>query len=650
MKRKIVLTIILFCGLLMHSQKEKSTHLGLTTIEELKMNVYEKDTTANAVVLYEHANLYIDKENDYNTRIDYYYRIKILDKTAFNLANIVVNLYKKKRAVDFRGITYNLKEGNFIQKTSLLQKNIFTTKENEKWTSTKFTLPNIKEGSVIEYTYSVINPYLGIPDWEFQSDIPKIKSEFNAAVLGNYKYKIRIVGFQKLDKNNPTIKKDCVYIDGLGYGDCAIFSYGMNNIPAFKEENYMLSKKNYMSRLVFDLESYHSPTGEIIKYTTTWKEADKKLKKLFLNNQTTKKNYFKRRIPESILSIKNNLEKAKKVYSFIQNHYTWNNEYWNSDDEQVKDAYNNKTGSASEINLSLYNSLRAAKIEASLIILSTRNNGIPTDLYPVINDFNYVIVKALINNKPYYLDATNKYFPFGEVPERCLNGRAREINFKEKNDWIILKPKTKATKTSSVKLELTENGELIGDLTVRSNGFFAYKIREKLNNLSEDAYIETINDNNSFFEIDDYKVFDKEETDKPLKEVYTVTIPSNKNLSDKIRLNPFFFERIDENPFKLDERLYPVDFGYARKNNYLLKLQIPDNYKVTLLPKDVAFSLPNKGGSFIMKTEKKENVISMHVRMSINKRKYTSEEYYNLKEFYNQIVITENSYIILEKK
>lgn len=70
--------------------------MGQTTIDELKMTVYEKDSTAAAVVLYEHANVYLDPDNEHKTRTDYYFRIKILDKTAFEESNIEINLFKKK--------------------------------------------------------------------------------------------------------------------------------------------------------------------------------------------------------------------------------------------------------------------------------------------------------------------------------------------------------------------------------------------------------------------------------------------------------------------------------------------------------------------------------------------------------------------------
>ena len=649
MKSKLLLIFIILYTAALTSQEDKSSKMGQTTLEELKMTVYEKDSTAGAVVLYEHANVYLDTENNNETRTDFYYRIKILDKSAFNLSTVALSIYKKKRIKDLKAITYNISNGK-IQKNILLQSAVFTTKENENWSTKKFTLSNIKVGSVIEYSYSVLSPYSGIEDWPFQSNIPKIKSEFDAAVLGNYKYNVRIIGFLSLDKNEPSVKKKCLFIDGLGHGACAIYSYGMYNVPAFEEESYMLNKKNYLSRLSFDLESFTSPKGPVEKYTTTWEEADKKLKSVFFNNQTSKKNYFKKRIPDSILNTENNLEKAKKVYSFIQNHFTWNKNYWTNEDAKVKKAFDEKIGGVDEINISLYNSLKAADLDVNLVVLSTRNNGIPTKLYPIIYDYNYVIVRAVINDKEYFLDATDKFIPFAELPIRTLNGEARIINFDRKGSWVTLKPNKTSVRTTIAKLTLNEESEFNGSLFIRRDGHYAYDKRKKIANVTEETYLEDFESENIDLEVESYKNNIIEDIELPLLENFKIKIIKDESLSSKIRINPFLFDRIKENPFKLKERFYPVDFAYPTKRNFSLRLEIPKNYTITQFPKNRAFALPNNGGVFTLNAKIKDNIITLFTRLSIKKRIYSSDEYFSLKEFFKQIIIAENSYLILEKK
>ncbi len=648
--KRILLILLLSAFNLVNSQNEKTSKMGQTTLDELKMTVYNQDSTATAVVLYEHANYYIDVYNNYEFRTDYYFRIKILDKASFNLADIEISQYKKQKVIDISGITYNLKTNGTTNETRLNKKDIFTVNERKNLILKKFTLPNIKKGSVIEYSYSILSPYLSIDDWYFQSEIPKIKSQFDAAILGNYKYNIRKIGYLDLDKKDNSIKKNCVYFDGLGQGACSIYSFEMRNIPAFKEEDFMLSKDNYLSRISFDLKSATSFRGSTKKYATTWKEADNSIKKFFFNNQTSKKSFFRKNLSEDILNTNSTIKRAEKIYTFIKDHYTWNKRFWTNEDAKIKQAFEEKSGDVGEINLSLYNALRAANINADLVVLSTRNHKIPTKIYPIIFDYNYVIVKAEIEGKNYFLDATDSFLPFGQLPVRTLNGEARVINFKKEGEWIILKPKYRSSKNISANLKLNEKGDITGKLMIRRRGYLASDQRKKLSLRKEESYLEEFENKHPFLEVQDYELHQEKELHKPLTEIFTIKVNSEEELTNKVRINPFLFNRVKENPFKLKERNYPVDFGYGKKTNFYLNLKIPENYIVKELPKNKAISLPNNGGRFILKTVKSKNTVNISVRLYLSKKVFFPEEYSALKEFFKQIIIAENNYMILEKK
>ena len=81
----------------------------------------------------------------------------------------------------------------------------------------------------------------------------------------------------------------------------------------------------------------------------------------------------------------------------------------------------------------------------------------------------------------------------------------------------------------------------------------------------------------------------------------------------------------------------------------MLTLKIPDGYIVKKLPKNTSFSLPNKGGGFIFNVIQKANNVNLSLRYIINKKAYLSDEYFYLKEFYNQLIKTQDVFIELEK-
>ena len=79
MKKKLLLLLLLL-SITLFSQKIKSSKMGQTTLDELEMTVYDKDSAASAVVLYEHGNTYILPSTVHDFRKDYYIRIKVLNK------------------------------------------------------------------------------------------------------------------------------------------------------------------------------------------------------------------------------------------------------------------------------------------------------------------------------------------------------------------------------------------------------------------------------------------------------------------------------------------------------------------------------------------------------------------------------------------
>ncbi|NJK85657.1 MAG: hypothetical protein HC906_06510 [Bacteroidales bacterium] len=63
---------------------------------------------------------------------------------------------------------------------------------------------------------------------------------------------------------------------------------------------------------------------------------------------------------------------------------------------------------------------------------------------------------------------------------------------------------------------------------------------------------------------------------QPVSEIFDVKISNQVEvIDDEIFFTPMLFEQIKENPFKNDERKFPVDFAFAREKATLLRITIP---------------------------------------------------------------------------
>ena len=166
--------------------------------------------------------------------------------------------------------------------------------------------------------------------------------------------------------------------------------------------------------------------------------------------------------------------------------------------------------------------MKAANINANLLVLSTRDNGMPTKLFPIIYDYNYVIVKATIEDKEYYLDATDKFSPFGQVPVRTLNGEARVIGFKEDGEWTVLKPFQKSTKSTRLSLKLDKNDEFSGTLNIMRTGYSAANKRKEIAGINEEDYLSEFESENVDLEVEEYKVRAEKDIKNLFKKVLTL--------------------------------------------------------------------------------------------------------------------------------
>lgn len=635
---------------------------GAVALNDLTMTRYDGDTTAGAVVLKEFGEAFINNGDGYHLIFKYHVRIKILNKEGLKQANIEIPLDRQgsnrwEKITVLKASSYNLENGK-IHEEVLSDKNVFTEDRNKYYSVRKFAIPNVRVGSVIEYTYSLDSPFIfNFRTWEFQSDIPKMESEYWAIIPGVYRYNITLRGFLKLQKNTSKILKDCLGTGSPshqgGYSaDCARMEFGMKNIPAFVEEDYMTAKKNFVSAIHFELSEIRYFDGRVDKITKEWKDADEELRRdNRFGVQLKRGKDIGEHVRTLVAADAEELSKAKKVYDLIRDTYHWNEVYGKYSEFGIKKAFDERKGNVGDINLSLVAALRFAGLDAEPVILSTRSNGLVVELHPVLSEFNYVIAKVNIGDKIYLADATEKLYPFGLLPERCLNGKGRVIGDKE-SYWIDLKP-TEVRKTFSLlSLVLGADGVARGTLSTTYAGYHAVdKRREILSHASEADYINGLKSALGQIEVVGFEFSNVEDLEKAVTRKLHIEIKAFDDRSTaNFLFNPFLLDKWSENPFKSRERLYPVDFGVPLERTTVLQLEYPPEFEIVNVPEKIGLSLPNGGGRFLLDAQNSNNKLSMNNTLSIRKTVYTSNEYHYLKELFNRILQVQNGELVFKKK
>lgn len=624
------------------------------SLEELGMLKYAADTTASAIVLRELGEAYFSN-SDNNIVFEYHVKIKILSKEGLKHSNFEIPLYKRdgrsEKWIRIDGRTYNLNNQSLAYE-NLDSKSVFKQTVSEYVDLMKFTLPAVRVGSVIDVKYVIESPFIfNFREWDFQSELPKVQSEFWAKIPANYNYNIALKGYLTLTEKEGTLVKDCFNPGGGLSADCSFYKFNMINIPAFKEEDFMTSKENLLSRISFELIEIKDFNGRTFKYTKEWKDVEAELR----TNQDfglqikKAKNLFDDKLPEILKGKIDQKTQAQAIYNFVSNLFQWNSSYGKYAEKGIRKAYATKTGNIADINLTLIAMLQEAGFDANPVLLSTRDHGFPIKLYPVLSSFNYVVAHVIIDNHVYLLDASESDLPFGYLPERCLNGEGRLIS-KENADWVSLSPKSKRKKQTLLSLKLDSLGNLVGTLEIRSFHYEAISQRRTIAKYSDRGdYLQVLGKKWPDISINNYQLENFESLEKPLIEKMNLEFRFESLDPKSIFVNLGFLSIWKENPLKSANRLYPVDFGIPIEFLNFVSIQYPESYFLEEKPKDVVIALPDGGGKYTSSINNLSGKLSIVNSLHINKAEYSSLEYHGLRELFHRVIVSQSEMIVLKK-
>lgn len=395
-----------------------------------------------------------------------------------------------------------------------------------------------------------------------------------------------------------------------------------------------------MGKLTFELASFSIPFGESYNFSKSWVEVAKQLNNSSdFGRELNRSNLFKTVLTTLVTADMSQHTKAKKIYDYIKTQIKWNKSYGLYSENGVKKALELKQGNTADINFALINALREADIEANPVIISTRDNGVPSLYNATISDFNYVITHVKIDSQQFLLDASDLYSPYGQIPLRCINYQGLLLT-KDGYNWVPLKSDYISRVSYEFHGDLDEQGNLTGEWRTLRNGYAANIKRDEIKTFnSMEEYTESVEESTTNYKILEHMVYNLDDPYQLLTEIQKIQVNNfaSKNGKD-LKFIPFISGRTTKNPFNLDERSYPVDLGSNIEETFLLNIILPKNLKVNNKPKNISMSLPNRDARYIYIIKEENDKLIIQVSLSLNKPMFVPDEYLHLKEFFSQII------------
>ncbi|MCB0839770.1 MAG: DUF3857 domain-containing protein [Bacteroidetes bacterium] len=673
----LFLAIFTLAGNSLLAQEENPFEFGNIAPEWLEDELFESFSEHDVLILYDFSAVSFDVMLSSTPKIQYYFhrRIKILSEKGKKWAEVNIPVATSnpdgETLSELKGATYSLNAVGDVVSFKINRRKIKETKTDADQREISFSLPLVKVGSIIEYSY-VINSknFRNLKKWEFQRSAPIIRSEYHTIIPDRYKYFRLIQGggfnivhhqkrFQSMNTgnifgqnaiggNNRSLSQPQAFRVNFGGNEDV---YILDDVPALVKESFSPESSRFIPSIRLELTENASVLGSQATVFDSWEglnnSLDKKLK-------VKKKNYHKwirSQANQLTRNVNGNKNKAIAIYEYVRDQFLWNGNY-EVEFEDYHQVTSGKGSSSSGVNLAMMHLLQAAGVKARPVLISTLDHGIVQTIYPVLSQFNHLLISVEVNNAEILLDGVGEKTTFGILPKNDLNEYGFMIE-EEGGRWVKLRSQNRIVKVTYSRFNLDTIGTLNGEIFVKNEDYGAV--------LERDKYAQYLDEPQTYLkdhilvgmkhpQIIKSEFTNASEEGSPLIiDLELSTKDFVEVVGDLVFIKPMLSKMVTENPLKNENRATPIDFTYPLRDAHMMGLRIPKEYEIVQLPQPIKVLLPNNGGTFIYNVIEMDHIVHLSSTILLEKTTFTPQEYQGIRDFFEYVVNKHQEDIVLKK-
>lgn len=524
---------------------------------------------------------------------------------------------------------------------------------NSRYKIIEFEMPEVQQGSIIEYKYTLERRYIEeLPNFYLTHRVPtqEVNLYFRNSDFIRYDaVPLHINDFDlqyeenRVDTSNVPLlftlpRPDPVYIE----------EWNAEDIPAVDVSSYISSIDDIRAQIKFQISEFGIPRQPL---ENSWEFVAAQLLRNRNPYEMIEPYDDLEQMGEEIASSVNSLVEAQdSIYQVVNSSVQFNGVNSVFTEENLNDVLEGEPSSQAEINLVLLTMLRGAGIDAQPMLMSGREFGQINKSFPSVFQFNHLLVYSEIDGKQYFMDAT---FPFSLpnlIPIDSYNSQGMALS-QENYEWIDISPEQSLFELDiDIDASLSTNGTLSGTLTAQTRGYPSQNIREELN--SGTPVSEIIKQ--TFFE-----VYSEAEMSEGSLEIN----PQNRNIvdvvtnfeipnyaasfRDGIEFRPMVVGYIFQNPFESTERRVPITLDAPEKLSIHYTVDLPDGFVVDEMGETRATSL--QGAALREEYISEGNNVEYSFDIDISQKEFPADVYSQLRRIYERWVYLSNETWFIEQ-
>lgn len=418
----------------------------------------------------------------------------------------------------------------------------------------------------------------------FQSDYPIIKKVVSFLIPDDIEVELKEFNFDGKEITRSETKS----------GNAKTISYTITNLDPFQDVKFKPGIQHYSPHILILVKSI--TMGNKIQNLLSSTDDLYFWYHSLTSQLKTKPEIFKPTVDELIKDKKTDEEKIKSIFYWVQDnvrYIAYEDGIAGFKPDDAQNVFEKKYGDCKGMANLTKEMLKVAGYDARLTWIGTKIIMYDYSLPSLAVD-NHMICTVLLNEKKYFLDATEDYNAFGDYAERIQN---RPVLIEDGDKYILDKvptfDKTKDLETHTYSAKV--NGELFegaGKFTLNgeTKKDFLYLYSHTQNDKKKDYLDSYINNNKSNYKVTEVKYGDMAERSG------SFDIDFNFSIANVISLfnNEMYIDIDPSKDFKngdvKKDRQSDIDFGEKIYKKINIELEIPENYKVTQLPENLNVS------------------------------------------------------------
>ena len=636
---------------------EPNLKWGKPTDAELNMTTYAPDPEAEAVVLCSQTVLRYDlSSGSFKLNTNTKKRIKILKEEGKDHANGGISyMFNGHRSGQceilskLKATAFNMVDGKLV-KTKMEGDMVNNEDVSKTMRLTKFTVPQVTVGTVIEVEYEIESDFFShIDDWRAQEDIPVMYTSFDVSVPEYFDFSVDERGSYPLEKKIEDTNMSISAGAGLGMLQCGGKRYQFfgRNLPALRQKKLLYAPQSYGERVSMELRAIMIPGRMTKHFASDWDDVDKQLLDDDDFGGRLGKNPLKTEMQEAgVADIADPVERIMAIYRLLKDRVKWNDHYTLYAESAGK-VLKERSGSNASINFILINMLKDAGFEAYPAVMRSRDNGFLT-IRATVKEFNTFVVAVKVGDKLSYLDGSIEDGWLDVLPDNLLVDRARIVSKDKPAEWVDLRGVSESKSRSMVKGQLQADGTLQADIQTKYTGLEAASLRHDFRTATDSATFVSELAQELNCEIESLALTHHHGLGPDVERNMHVTKQYDA-AGDIIYLNPWVLNVMSENPLTEEERTLPIEFPYIYTENLASVITLPEGYVVEELPKSLMIKSEDGKLSCVIASTSDGSTLSSRCQMQVGRLFFTPKEYPFVKSFLDEVYKRLQDVIVIKK-